>query len=59
MIKEGTHFTDCTKEQLEWAKQFDKSGTEYFERIWANPKRYSLALSDPVWKNNRWEDEEW
>lgn len=59
MIKEGTHFTECTDEQKEWAKQFDPNGTKFFETIWANPKRYSLALSDPIWSNNRWEDVEW
>lgn len=58
-IVEGTRFSECTREQLEWAKQFDPNGTKFFETIWANPKRYSLALSDPVWQNNRWEDVVW
>lgn len=59
MIKEGTHFTKCTDEQKEWAKQFDASGTKYYEEIWSNPKKYCLELSDPIWRDGRWEDVEW
>lgn len=54
LIKEGTHFTKCTKEQLEWAKQFDKFGTEYLEKIWSDKKRYCLELTDPEWRNGHW-----
>lgn len=59
MIKDGTHFTKCTDEQKEWAKQFDESGTKYYEEIWGNPKKYCLELSDPIWRDGRWEDVEW
>ncbi len=58
-IKEGTHFTKCTDEQKQWAKQYDKSGTEYYEQIWREPKKYCLELADPIWRDNRWVDVEW
>lgn len=58
-IEDETPFTECTEEQREWAKQYDKKGTEFYEKLWDDANRYSYALSDPVWRNNRWEDYEW
>ena len=58
-IAEGTWFSECTREQLEWAKQYDKDGTEYYIKIWSTPLEHSLELSNPMWRNNRWEDMVW
>ena len=58
-IAEGTWFSECTREQLEWAKQHDKDGTEYYIKIWSTPLEHSLELSNPMWRNNRWEDVMW
>lgn len=59
LIANGTHFSKCTQEQKQWAKQYDKAATEYYEQIWSDPKKYCLELTDPIWRNNRWEDVEW
>lgn len=58
-IAEGTWFSECTREQLEWAKQYDKDSTEYYIKIWSTPLKHSLELSNPMWLNNRWEDVVW
>lgn len=54
MIEEGTHFLDCTEAQLEWAKKYDKFGTEYLQEIWADPEENCCCLSDDVWLNGHW-----
>ena len=33
-IEDETPFTKCTDEQKEWAKQYDKEGTEFYEKLW-------------------------
>lgn len=55
-IAEGAWFSECTREQLEWAKQYDKDGTEYYIKIWSTPLEHSFELSNPMWRNNHWED---
>ena len=58
-IEDETPFTKCTDEQKEWAKQYDKEGTEFYEKLWDPANEYSYALSDPIWRTNHWEDYEW
>lgn len=53
-IKNGTHFSKCTKEQLEWAKQYDKFGTELLIETWEDPEENCCCLSDDVWMNYHW-----
>ncbi len=58
MIEDGTMFSECTKEELEWAKTQDDM-TDYYIEIWENPEENAMQLCDPMWFNGRWEDCIW
>ena len=57
-IKNGRFFSECTPEQLEWAKTQDEM-TDYYITIWANPKENAMQLSNPMWHNGKWVDFIW
>jgi hypothetical protein len=58
IIKNGRLFSECTPEQLEWAKTQDEM-TDYYIKIWANPKENAMQLCDPMWYNGKWVDFVW
>ena len=43
---------------LEWAKTQDEM-TDYYIKIWANPKENAMQLSNPMWYNGKWVDFVW
>ena len=58
MIPDGKLFLECTKEELEWAKTQDEM-TDYYIKIWANPKENAMQLSNPMWYKGHWRDFVW
>lgn len=58
IIKNGRFFSECTPEQLEWAKTQDEM-TNYYIEIWANPKENAIQLSNPMWYKGKWRDFVW
>ena len=58
IIKNGMLFSECTTEQLEWAKTQDEM-TNYYIKIWENPKENAMQLCDPMWYNDHWVDFTW
>ena len=55
IIKNGRFFNECTPEQLEWAKTQDEM-TDYYIKIWANPKENVMQFCAPMWHNGHWVD---
>ena len=58
IVEEGALFSECTPEQLEWAKAQDEM-TDYYIKIWASPKENAMQLSNPMWHNGHWVDFIW
>ena len=58
MIPSGKLFLECTKEELEWAKNQDTM-TNYYIEIWADPGKNAMQLSNPMWYKGKWCDLVW
>lgn len=58
IVEEGALFSECTPEQLEWAKIQDEM-TDYYIKIWVNPKENAMQLCDPMWYKGKWRDFIW
>lgn len=56
MIENGTMFSECTEEQLEWAKTKDEWATNYYIEMWNDPESHVMSLVDPMWYNGKWID---